>query len=171
MSSKNLESRDVGSGPFPRLIFKREWLLYELPLKFSFHLKIKPTTGDTTDLDECIEISETRDKSNDIVINGYIESKFLSTWVELNLFGRYKVRENSLKSLNFRFQYIRKEKTTGIPLYQKDNFITDGLDPELSFNELDSQWEVRVNSAQMKRSRISVFKIRLLIVVKKSHIS
>ena len=49
---------------------------------------------------------ETRDKSNDILINGYIESKFLSiesTWVELNLFGRYKVRENSLKSLNFRF--------------------------------------------------------------------
>ena len=62
----------------------------------------EPTTGkdsvrDTTDLDE------TCDKSDDIVINGYIESKFLSTWVELNLFGRYKVRQNSLMSFNFRF--------------------------------------------------------------------
>ena len=71
--------------------------------KFNFPLKIKPTTekgfvGDTIDDD-----AETCDKSNDIVINGYIESKFLSTWVELNLFGRYKVRENSLLSFNFRF--------------------------------------------------------------------
>ena len=59
-------------------------------------LKIKPTTekgfvGETTDDD-----AETCDKSDDIVINGYIESEFLSTWVELNLFGRYKVRENTL---------------------------------------------------------------------------
>ena len=69
-----------------------------MQLIFLFHqFKLKPTTGkgDTTELDAFFGSSEsqteTRDKSNDVMINGYTESN----WIELNLFGRYKVREIS----------------------------------------------------------------------------
>ena len=63
-------------------------------------VKLKPTTGkdyvrDTTDLDAFFgspeSQTEIRNISNDVMINGYTESN----WIELNLFGRYKVRKIS----------------------------------------------------------------------------
>ena len=71
-------------------------LYFSYILKIQFPLRNK--TNHRKDFERDTIGPETRDKSNDILINGYIESKFLSiesTWVELNLFGRYKVRENS----------------------------------------------------------------------------
>ena len=59
---------------------------------------MKPTTGkdyvrDTTDLDAFFgspeSQTEIRNISNDLMINGYTESN--NYWIELNLFGRYKV--------------------------------------------------------------------------------
>ena len=65
---------------------------------YFFH-QLKPTTGkgDTAELGAFFGSSETqtetRDKSNDLMINGYTETN--SYLIELNLFGRYKVRKIS----------------------------------------------------------------------------